>query len=513
MSPRRRAWQTALIISAVAITFITIALASVVPFSSETARAKLVAVLSDQLDSQVRLDSLRLRLLPRFRAEGAGLAILRDDAAAPLISVKHFYVEGDVLGLLRRHIAKVSIDGLDIEIPPDADQDNDRGDAGAHKSELPRTLIIDELVTADGRLAILPRKTNKNPKVWAIHTLRMRSVGFGKAMPFDATLTNAVPPGEIVTHGRFGPWLREDPGKTPLDGDFRFDQADLSVFKGVAGTLSARGTFAGMLERIDIHGNTETPAFTITHANHPVLLHARYHTIVDGTNGDTILERIDASFLDTSLVATGSVIDVRGVPGRTVTLNVTMDNARIEDVLKLAVKGDPQPLVGGLSMRTAFVLPPGKKDVVEKLELNGAFTMTDARFTNAEVQRKINELSARSLGNIDTATFERVTSDFKGRFRLANGRLTIPEVTFNAPGSVVRLAGTYDLVAETVDFNGTLFMQAKVSQTTSGFKSVLLKIIDPLFKAKGGGSAVPIRITGSRHRPSFGLDKGRVFKK
>jgi hypothetical protein len=285
------------------------------------------------------------------------------------------------------------------------------------------------------------------------------------------------------------------------------------VFKGVAGILSARGTFAGMLERIDIHGNTETPQFTITHANHPVPLHARYHTIVDGTNGDTILERIDASFLDTSLVATGSVIDVRGVPGRTVTLNVTMDDARVEDVLKLAIKGDPPPLVGGLSMRTAFMLPPGKTDVVKKLELNGTFTMTDARFTNADIQRKINELSARSRGNVDTAAFEHVTSDFKGRFRLANGRLTIPEVTFNAPGSIVRLEGTYDLVAETVDFSGTLFMQAKVSQTTSGFKSVLLKVIDPLFKGKGGGSAVPVKITGSRRRPLFGLDKGRVFKK
>jgi hypothetical protein len=41
----------------------------------------------------------------------------------------------------------------------------------------------------------------------------------------------------------------------------------------------------------------------------------------------------------------------------------------------------------------------------------------------------------------------------------------------------------------------------------------LLKIVDPLFKRKGGGSSVPIKITGTRDKPAFGLDMGRVFKR
>ena len=77
----------------------------------------------------------------------------------------------------------------------------------------------------------------------------------------------------------------------------------------------------------------------------------------------------------------------------------------------------------------------------------------------------------------------------------------------------MRLAGTYDLVPETLDFRGTLFLDVKVSQTVTGFKSVLLKIVDPLFKREGGGSAIPIKITGNRDNPSFGLDKGRVFSR
>src|SRR5690242_21449911 len=47
------------------------------------------------------------------------------------------------------------------------------------------------------------------PKVWAIHRLRMTNVGVNTAMPFTATLTNAVPPGEIETSGNFGPRSEE----------------------------------------------------------------------------------------------------------------------------------------------------------------------------------------------------------------------------------------------------------------------------------------------------------------
>jgi len=47
----------------------------------------------------------------------------------------------------------------------------------------------------------------------------------------------------------------------------------------------------------------------------------------------------------------------------------------------------------------------------------------------------------------------------------------------------------------------------------SGFKSLLLRVVDPLFRREGGGSAIPIKISGKRDNPSFGLDKGRVFRR
>jgi hypothetical protein len=51
-------------------------------------------------------------------------------------------------------------------------------------------------------------------------------------------------------------------------------------------------------------------------------------------------------------------------------------------------------------------------------------------------------------------------------------------------------------------------MDAKLSQTTTGFKSLLLKAVDPFFKKGTKGAVLPIKIGGTRESPSFGLDLG-----
>jgi hypothetical protein len=371
--------------------------------------------------------------------------------------------------------------------------------------------VIDELESVDARLTLVPSEPGRRAKTWSIHRLRMQSVG-DRSMPFDATVTNAVPPGEIEAKGSFGPWDREEPGQTPLEGSFAFDRADLSVFKGISGILSSRGSFGGALARIEVQGETATPEFVVAVGGHPVPLHTRYSATVDGTNGDTILNRVDASFLKTAIVARGRVVSTAGVEGRMVQMDVAIEQGRIEDVLRLAIK-TPQPMVGALSLQTALVLPPGKRDVVEKLLLDGRFSLSDARFTNVDVSRKITELSQRGRGLKPDSRGRRVSSNFEGLFKLAEGRLTIPAVAFDVPGASVRLAGTYDLERENLDFRGTLLTDAKVSQMTSGIKRYLLKLIDPLFGRDGGGSAVPFKVAGTRSDPTFGLDTRRVFSR
>ena len=522
----RHPWGSLAAVALAVVAFLIVVLASIVPFRSEAARTRIIAALAEHLQSEVELKDLRWRVLPQLRAEGDGLVIRHNGRTdvPPLISVRHFAVEGNLLGLFRRHITLVTLDGLDIEIPPRRHHDGDNA-GGPGKGSTPaaapasadenpaRAFTIDRLVTTDGRLAVISSKPDKDPKVWAIHALRMNTVGFVRTMPFTATITNAIPPGEVAVTGKFGPWAAGDPGETPIAGDYTFEHADLSVFKGIAGILAAKGTMSGSIDRIETRGVTDTPDFTIRPAGHPVPVHATYHAIVDATNGNTFLEEVKLAFLDTELVTKGAVVKTPGEKGRTLTLDVVMPRGKLDDVMRLVVKTPQPPMTGALALKAGLKLAPGKADVLDRLELDGQFTVAGTRFTNAEVQTKINELSRRGRGQPEAEATGHIGSNFTGTFRMGGGTLTIPAVSFNVPGATVRLAGTYLLDQETIDFSGTLLMDAKVSETVTGVKSALLKVVDPLFAKDGGGSAIPIRIGGTREAPDFGLDKGRLFKR
>src|SRR5579862_5925456 len=255
LRPRRRRWILALLgaLALVVLIGVPIAIISIVPLTSESARVRLVAALSERLDGVVELHELHLQAFPKLRAEGVGLTVRhrgRRDVP-PLVSIAHFSAEGSMLALARGHVARVTLTGLDIEIPPDRNRDpNDdaQADKGVQvgpdepsadddptantentdwRRKYMRAVVIDELHSADAHLVIIPKEADKPPKVWSIHELRMTSVSADRPMPFEATLTNAVPPGAIATHGTFGPWEKGDPGLTPLDGMFEFEHADL----------------------------------------------------------------------------------------------------------------------------------------------------------------------------------------------------------------------------------------------------------------------------------------------
>jgi hypothetical protein len=497
------------------VAFVVAVLVARIPFSSETLRSRVISTLQDRLDADVELGPVTLQVLPRFEVKGEDL-VVRHRArpeAPPLFIVDAFTVNADIFGLWRRHVAYVRLEGLQIQISPGP------GDEGEPPANAPRggphlaegRQVVVDLVDAPGaKLLIWPRQKEKPPRTWFLHDLRVESVSANTTMPFKALLTNAVPPGQIATEGALGPWHRDDPGHTPLYGQFTFKDADLGVFKGIDGRLSAAGSFGGSLSRIDVKGQTDTPDFTVDISGQPVPLKTTYHAIVDGTNGDTRLEEIKASFLSTSLTAKGGVFDVQGVKGRLITLDIAIDQGRLEDVMRLAVNTPKPPMTGSLRLTTGFNLPPGDRDVVEKLQLDGRFVIEQGNFADPGVQQRINTLSQRASGRRQTPSPRTVASTFAGRFALKDGVMALPAVSFDVPGAVVELEGQYALRRETLAFAGELNMDAKLSQTTTGFKSFLLRAVDPLFR-QGGRTVVPIRITGTRDQPSFGLDVKRVF--
>ncbi len=484
-----------------------------IPLSSERLRREVTATLSERLRSEVELGALELHLFPRIRIVGRDLTIRhRTHPEVRLIQVQQFTAAGDLVGLLRKHVAHVRLDGLAIQIPPRDEDGADTAPAGGSTDDgtTARQLVIDELVADGATLTLIPRESHKRPKVWRLHELRLERVGLEHAMPFHGILTNAVPPGTIDTTGSFGPWNADRPGLTPIDGDFTFARADLSVFKGIGGVLAAHGSYEGSLGQLAVSGKTTTPDFTVSAGGHPVSLATTYRATVDGTNGNTTLDRIDAAFLDTAIVASGGVYDVPDGDGRFVTLDVRIERGRLEDVLRLAVPTPDPTMTGGLTLQTTFNLPPGDRSVVDKLQLDGSFAITAGRFTDATVQQKINALSGRA--RTDEGDGGAVTSDFTGRFTLADGQLALDPLRFTIPGALVDVRGEYALRSGALSFAGQLVMEARVSQAMDGWKALLLKPFDPLFR-KDGQTLIPLTIAGTRADPKFGIDVKRVFNK
>jgi hypothetical protein len=71
----------------------------------------------------------------------------------------------------------------------------------------------------------------------------------------------------------------------------------------------------------------------------------------------------------------------------------------------------------------------------------------------------------------------------------------------------VALVGRYAFDQEAVDFRGKLRLQARISQTMTGWKRWALKPVDPFFAKDGAGTQVQIRIDGTREKPRFRRDR------
>jgi hypothetical protein len=357
----------------------------------------------------------------------------------------------------------------------------------------------------DARLTLIPSDPDKLPHVFEIHRLTMKGLGKGDAAAFRTTLRNAVPPGDIKCEGTFGPWVKESPGETPVNAKYTFEHADLGTFHGLAGMLSSKGNFGGPLNQLSVKGETDTPDFEVTLGGHPMDLKTDFEATVDGTNGETFLHPVIAHFLNSTIIASGGV--VKGPPGmgREVKLQVNANHARLEDLMKFGVKTDPPPMTGFIDLDTKFDLPPGPQDITQRLALDGKFFVSQGRFTSLSIQQKLRDLSARAQGKPEEDNAGSDVTRLSGRFTLGNGMINFRQLTFSVEGARIELEGTFQLSGAAFNLRGHAFINAKLSEMTTGFRHWLLKPVDPFFR-KNGVTVVPIKITGTRDKPDFGLD-------
>jgi len=411
-------------------------------------------------------------------------------------------------------VGPVELAGLDVTIPPGrtpsrARQVRDSAVPAVASPYAPKLygVSIDSVHASNARLTILPKNSGKAPLIFDIRDLHLQSVGPGVPLRYTATLMNAKPPGQIRSEGSFGPWDAASPAETPLSGSYDFDDADLGVFKGIGGTLSSTGNFKGRLSVIQVEGESRTPDFRLKSVGTRVPLYTRFSALVDGTNGNTLLQPLVANLASSQFSIRGGIVRGAGEKGKTVDLDVHLVRGAIEDLLRLAMK-DPKPFLRGrAALKMKFVLPPGRSEIAERLTIAGTVSLDDARFTSSAVSRKLDELSRRGQGQPGNMMITEVPARLAGDFEMAAGRITFSRVGFSLPGAAVDLTGHYDFGAETMNFRGSLKLDARVSQTQTGWKRWALKPANPFFSKHGAGTYLPVAITGSASAPEFALDR------
>jgi AsmA-like C-terminal region len=517
MRPQRRWWRWVLLVLLAFLTAGFFGARYVVGHAAPILRTRVIQTLQARFKSKVDLAEIDVSLANGLAVHGSSLQIFGqtdpnpyEPGVQPLISVQEFRFQTGLLALFHSpmHVSTVFVKGMVLNIPPREDRQQIRS---MGKGSAKIAIVVDQLLCEDSKLLINTRKPGKAPLTFEISNLKMHDVGPGNPIPFEATLVNPKPVGNIQSKGQFGPFDEATPRHTPISGEYSFTHADLGTLKGIGGMLSSNGKYHGILGKIEVEGATDTPDFRLNASGHPVNLHTDFHATVDGTDGDTYLEPVKARFLHSSFTAQGKVIRFETPHGHDIELNVVMDQARIEDLLDLGVKTDPPVMSGPVTLRTRMSLSPGPEDVANRLKLDGSFRISGGEFSNGKIQTRINDLSLRAQGKpqlVKEQGNQNVPSVLNGTFRLNAGVFTFSELQFAVPGVHSAVQGQYSLDGNVFDFRGKLRLDAELSQTMTGWKSVLLKPVDPLFRKNGAGTEIPFKVTGTRSEPHFGLDFG-----
>lgn len=519
MSKRKKLWLGGISAAVLLLGIGAYIAASIIAKQFEpTLRAQAIQYLQNRFHSEVEITALHINrpkmsaiqillrhgrgALVEAEADGLAMRLGGDRTRPPLFAIQRvlFTVDLGVLFEPKKSVTFVSIEGMEINVPPKGERQNWGG--GASNSNV----IIQSVQIRDAALVLLPQDPSRKPLRFQIARLHLQSVGVNSAMRYDADLTIPKPPGTVKSAGDFGPWNASAPGDTPLQGDYTFDHADLGIFAAIAGTLSSKGTFSGSLNSVSARGTTDVPNFELKMAGNSLPLSTRFEAEVDGTNGNTVLKPVRATLGHTTFTTTGAVIKHEEYSQRGINLEVTMPHGDMRDLLRLAMKGPPF-MDGFINMKSSIAIPPLASKVKQKLVLDGTFDLQNAQFLKSTIQNQIDQLSRRGQGQPKNQEIDEVVSKMEGSFHLENQVMTFRSLAFEVPGAAVSVAGNYDLANDSLDFHGALKLDAKLSQTMSGWKRWLLKPADPFFAKNGAGTFLKIKIEGDAHHPKFGLDR------
>lgn len=479
----------------------TVLLAIKWPFTRE----KTITSLERFSSSRVRAGAFNMTFFPHpgYVVEDLTFSRTAKAGSTRLASVHTLRCSGSwfaVISLTHR-VSQLRIEGLHVEIPAPVPPP-----MRLHPSVSIETTVT-QIVANGAVLDIAPRKPGGRMLRLQFRELTIGNVAKNKPVTLHVTMRNPEPPSDLAVTGTFGPFDTKHVNKTPLSGSFDLTHADLNYYRVIGGVLQCKGSFKGTLGHAEVRGQAAIPDFAVTSSHHDLGLTAEFDTLVDGQHGDVTIEKADAHFLHTNILAHGSIVDGPGQEGKTLALDVATGQARVEDLLRLFVKADRPPLDGAIAFRTHVTLPPGTQPFLRRVRLDGRFDIKRAEFVRENTQEKVNDLSERARGkkkhDSDPADADPVVSELNGDATVRNATAFLSHASFQVPGAKARGQGTYNLLTEAVAMSGTIAIETSLSKAAGGIKSVLLLPLDPFFKKAHAGAVIPIRVAGTYSHPVF----------
>jgi hypothetical protein len=468
-------------------------------------------LLEEMFGNQVRIGHYHRVYFPHpgFIATNLTLSPKNRSNRSPRGTVETLSVQGnwhDVF-LFRDRVRLVEITGFHLLVhAPGSDGNQSRQPLPQDSNATPPsntdqfegpTTAVEHLLIHNSILDIM--RKNGGHYNFAIRELDITGFERGHPWHYTVDMENPLPAGHVAATGSFGPLKYDDVGATPVSGQFTFNQVKLSDIGILHGTLASSGHFNGPLGAIQAEAISDTPDFSVDDGL-PTHIRGFIRCTVNGLNGDVIMPQVEVSSGRTVIRAHGQVA---GSPKLT-NLDIDVDNGRAEEVLHPFVH-EKVPILGPATIHShAFVAAPGPS-FLQRLRIDGRFAAPAEKAADHEAEKAISDFSHRQKENdhdsksaSDPPPAGDVLSSLTGPATIRNGIVTTTGLVFQIPGAKATLHGTFAFHGQVAHLVGILKTDADLSHATTGWKSIILKPLQPFFRRKDrSGSEIPIAVIGN----------------
>ena len=464
-------------------------------------------LLEQVLASKVTVSAYHRTYFPHPGFVAKALTLRRNSAPdlPPLGSTEDLIVQGSWLDFLmfRRQVRLVDIKGLHVVIPPVGSRANSEDFPPGSSVDFTGPVTAVKTLIIHGAVLDIMR-TNGSRYSYPVRKLIMRNLQQGQAVSYFVDMQNAFPTGQIQANGSFGPVTPNNLGATPVSGTFTFTGVQLDQIGELHGTLTAKGHFSAALAAVETYATASTSDLAIGDGR-TTPVNGSVQCTVNALNGNVVLHRIEVKTGATTVEAKGNVTGP-GTSPKATDLDATVTKGRAQDLLRPFLQDRP-PIAGTVALKAHVHLAPQNDGTkfLKRLSVDGSLVLPGERMTNGDTEQTLTDFSQRAQASkpekkdaedAETNTPADVLTSIEGQVKIRDGVVSSDRLTFEIPGALARLNGTYNLRDGTVHLVGNLKMESDISHATTGFKSLLLKPLAPFFKKRHAGAVVPIAVTG-----------------